>query len=200
MDSRTVLSRPAPAVHPQERRITTAVGEHEPNVVGVALQLVAEDSNGRFTLLAQRLPHGRERRGCVASILDIVESDDRNAAGDNQPPGVECAQHAERGRVVRGDDGIERITELALIQEDRCRQLSALEVELAGGDQLGIERNAMLVEGLAVGLESFLRLFVFLGTADERDALASVSADQVPDGGLEALAVVDLDAGHPRER
>ena len=72
-----------------------------------AAELVENPAGGQFAHDLHGLADGSEIRRAEPSGRDIIEPDDGAIVGNAQAGAVECADAAQRGEVIEGDDGSE---------------------------------------------------------------------------------------------
>ena len=163
-----------------------------------ALDLRQHQVEGGLALLIQRLARGGQRRRREPRVLDVVEADDRDVRRHLQIALLQGGDRAQRHVVVRRDEPVELHLPLVDQQLDRGFARRLLERPLA--DQVRVELEAALLQHLPVDRVAVLGLGVDRRPADEGDAAAAVTDDEVLERLAHARRLVDEQAGDAGRR
>ena len=186
-----LLAPPAEPMHPQERRITT----WEPTVVTSGTWCPAELGQDQLErparMFPDRLADGGQRGASVACLVRVVEAEQSHIVGHADLAPLELLQHPDGHAVIGCDHGIEGDAALIEPQSDGVDAM-LLDVE-AGGDQVGVVRDAVLRQHLPVRAKPGFRFGADFGPPHAGDPATAVCPDQVSHAGSHPGLVVDHD-------
>ena len=163
----------------------------------VSAWLMEQQADGGPALLADRLVDGGEGWVGVGGVVDVVEADDRQVAGDRDPGLPGRVQRADRGHVAHGQDGG---GSLAVGPGTDERLVPALDGGRGAHDVIVEQRGADLVERApiavqALGRDGRRRPVGPIGRLDAQDQdVAVTETEEVGGSRIGAGLVIDRDA------